>query len=59
VPSPVSGPDAADMPFVEVCLGGPAECVVTGNFKHFTPAIRKVVNVLSPKEFVAAFTHSE
>ena len=58
VPSPVSGPDADDMPFVEVCLAGPAVCVVTGNFKHFPPAVRKVVKVMSPREFVEVFPHS-
>ena len=59
VPSPVAGPDAEDMPFVEVCLAGPANCVVTGNFKHFPPSIQSVVKVMSPKEFVDMFVRGD
>lgn len=55
LPSPVSGPDPDDMSFVEVCLAGPAQCVVTGNFKHFPASIRKLVRVVTPADFGAAF----
>ena len=55
VASPVSGPDPDDMAFVEVCLAGPAECVVTGNLKHYPEKIRKLIRVMTPADFVTAF----
>jgi putative PIN family toxin of toxin-antitoxin system len=55
VACPGVGPDPDDMAFVEVCLAGPAECVVTGNLKHYPPSIREHVRVLTPAEFVALY----
>lgn len=57
VACPLSGPDPDDMAFVEVCLAGPAECVVTGNLKHYPENIRKRVRVVSPADFLAVFLH--
>jgi len=55
VACPVAGPDADDMAFVEVCLAGPAACIVTGNLKHYPARIREHVHVLPPAEFIALF----
>lgn len=56
---PVSGtplaaplPDPDDSPFLEVALAGHAECLVTGNLKHFPAAAREGMRVLSPREFI-------
>lgn len=59
VACPVTGPDPDDMAFVEVGLAGPAECVVTGNLKHYPPPIREHVRVLTPAEFVTFFLRSK
>jgi putative PIN family toxin of toxin-antitoxin system len=41
-------PDPADLPFVEVAIAGMADALVTGNTKHFTPARRHGVSLLTP-----------
>ena len=48
-------PDEDDNPFLEVALSSDAECLVTGNLKHF-PALRRAgVRVLSPTQFLDFF----
>lgn len=48
-------PDAADLPFVEVAVGGRADALVTGNARHFVPvAGSHDVPVLSPRAFLDA-----
>jgi putative PIN family toxin of toxin-antitoxin system len=44
----VALPDPDDLPFVEVAIAGLADALVTGNTKHFTPARRLGVSVLTP-----------
>ena len=55
VASPISGPDPDDMAFVEVCLAGPAEVIVTGNLKHYPPAMCRRIRVMNPSDFVSSF----
>lgn len=45
-------PDRADEPFLEVALAGDAQCLITGNIKHFPIAKRQGMTVLSPSEFL-------
>lgn len=45
-------PDRTDEPFLEAALAGDAECLITGNIKHFPPARRQGMRVLSPSEFL-------
>ncbi len=45
-------PDAADTMFVEVASAAGADCVVTGNRKHFPAEQVGDVRVLVPREFV-------
>jgi predicted nucleic acid-binding protein len=42
-------PDVDDVVFLEVALQTPALTLVTGNLRHFPPACRGPVNVLSPR----------
>lgn len=51
-PLPSSLPDRRDEPFLEVALAARADCVVTGNLRHFPAALRCGVPVLSPTEFL-------
>lgn len=48
-------PDADDNPFLEVALFADAECLVTGNLKHFPARRRAGVRVLPPREFLDFF----
>jgi len=48
-------PDNSDNPFMEVALSADAECLVTGNLKHFPERCRAGVRVLAPKEFLEFF----
>ena len=41
-------PDSDDLPFVEVAIAGLADAMVTGNMKHFIPARRHGVSILTP-----------
>jgi putative PIN family toxin of toxin-antitoxin system len=41
-------PDPDDLPFVEVAMAGSADALVTGNTKHFIPARRHGVSILTP-----------
>lgn len=47
-------PDEDDSPFLEVALAAGAECLVTGNVKHFPKECRFGMPVLSPLEFIEA-----
>lgn len=48
-------PDESDNPFMEVAISSGAECLITGNLKHFPERCRAGVMVLSPKEFLDFF----
>jgi len=49
-------PDEDDNPFLEVAVSSDADCLVTGNLKHFPTRCRADVRVLSPRQFLDNFT---
>lgn len=48
-------PDPDDEPFLEVCLGGKASYLITGNMRHFPQNRRMGQAVLGPAEFIEAY----
>ena len=54
-PLVTSLPDPNDEPFLEVALAGPAECLITGNLKHFPVKMTEGITVLSPAQFLAYY----
>jgi uncharacterized protein len=53
-PLPVALPDEDDSPFLEVALAAGADCLVTGNVRHYPKECRFEMPVLSPIEFIEA-----
>lgn len=51
-PLPARLPDPSDEPFLESAVTGKADCLITGNTKHFPSARRQGVPRLSPREFL-------
>lgn len=51
-------PDPDDEPFLEVALAGGADCLVTGNARHFPEPLRQGVRVLPPAEFLREYAAS-
>lgn len=51
-PLPVRLPDPSDEPFLESALAGDADCLITGNIRHFPSKQRQGMTVLSPREFL-------
>ena len=49
-------PDPDDNLFLEVAISANADCLVTGNLKHFPSRLRCGVAVLSPREFLDAMS---
>lgn len=45
-------PDPTDEPFLETCMAGKTECLITGNTKHFPLARCQGMAVFSPREFL-------
>ena len=56
IPLKESLPDKDDEPFLEVAFAGKIDVIITGNKKHFPPEICKIINVLSPPEFLNYYT---
>lgn len=54
-PLPVRLPDVDDEAFLEVALAGGAQCLVTGNEKHYPAKARSGVDVLSPRSFIELY----
>lgn len=54
-PLAVRLPDSDDEPFLEVALAGEAQCLVTGNVKHFPTEARSEVEVLAPRAFIELY----
>jgi predicted nucleic acid-binding protein len=52
-PAGIHLPDETDVKFVEVALAAGADCVVTGNTRHFPAKACKGVRVLTPAQFLA------
>ena len=50
-PLDVELPDPGDIPFLEVAVTGQADSLVTGNARHFKPAVQRV-RIESPAEFI-------
>ncbi len=57
-PLPSSLPDPADEPFLEAALTGHAQCLITGNLKHFPPSLRQGMRVLTPGDFLEFYRQS-
>ncbi len=51
-PLGVELPDERDLPFLEVGIAGNAECLVTGNARHFTIPRGAPISIESPAEFI-------
>jgi predicted nucleic acid-binding protein len=51
-PVDIKLPDPDDRPFMEVALSAGAECLVTGNRRHFPKPKGFPLNVLTPAEFI-------
>jgi len=51
-PLTVRLPDPSDEPFLESAIAGTADCLITGNTRHFPPARRQGMTILSPREFL-------
>lgn len=45
-------PDPDDEPFLEIALASGAQCLVTGNIKHYPADARHGVEVISPRPFI-------
>lgn len=45
-------PDDDDSPFLEIALSSGADCLVTGNIKHFPKRCSGKMPVLSPQQFI-------
>jgi putative PIN family toxin of toxin-antitoxin system len=52
-PAGIHLPDETDAKFVEVALAAVADCVVTGNTRHFPAKACKGVRILKPTQFLA------
>jgi putative PIN family toxin of toxin-antitoxin system len=52
-------PDPDDLPFLEVAVGAAADALVTGNLRHFPPAARRGVLVVSPRELLERMTRRQ
>ncbi len=55
IPLTESLPDADEAPFLEVAVAAKANCLVTGNLKHFPARCQAGVQVLSPADFLEFF----
>ena len=51
-PLPAPLPDPDDEVFLEAALAATAECLITGNARHFPPSCCQGVRVLSPRAFL-------
>jgi len=45
-------PDPDDHPFLEVAIAANADCLITGNIKHFPVDARHGIRVMTPREFL-------
>ena len=56
-PLPVPLPHAPDEMFLEVALAARAECLITGNLRHYPSGSRRGMRVLLPREFIEYYRH--
>jgi predicted nucleic acid-binding protein len=59
VPCRAALPDPGDMKFLECATAGLADCVVTGNRRHFPRKACRGVSVVTPAQFVSTHLDSE
>ncbi len=52
VPLQLRLPDPDDEMFLQAALAGDAECLITGNLRHFPPAKRQGITVVTPADFL-------
>ncbi len=52
-------PDFEDEVFLAVALAGRAQCLVTGNLKHYPEQSRQGVRGVLPREFLELFRRSD
>jgi uncharacterized protein len=52
VPLRLRLPDPDDEMFLQAALAGGADCLITGNMKHYPAAARQGVKVVTPAEFL-------
>jgi len=57
-PLPIHLPDQGDEPFLEVALAVRAQCLITGNVKHYPPGARQGLRVFTPREFIESYRKS-
>ena len=57
-PSAVRTADEGDQCFIDVTLAAKADCLVTGNVRHFSGLSKAKVRVLTPRQFLDGFVHS-
>ena len=48
-------PDPDDEPFLEVAVAGQAECLISGNKKHFPRKSSQGIRIFSPVEFMEVY----
>ena len=58
-PCPATLPDPGDVKFLECARAGLADCIVTGNPRHFPRRACRGIRVLSPAEFVSMFVGAQ
>ena len=52
VPLRMALPDPDDLAFLEVAVAAQAECLITGNLRHFPAKLRHGLRVETPHEFI-------
>lgn len=52
-------PHQADQMFLEVAFAGKAECLVTGNLKHFSKIFCQGMNVFAPSHFLEFYRKAQ
>ena len=53
IPLPLTFPDVADLPFIEVAVAAAVDAIVTGNVRHFRPAEGRIhIDVLTPRQLL-------
>ncbi len=57
-PLPMHVPDQGDEPFREVALAARAQCLITGNGKHYPSGARQGLRVYTPSEFLESYRKS-
>ena len=45
-------PDPDDEPFLEVAISGKAECLITGNVTHYPMRSKRMMRILTPRQFI-------